>query len=100
MFLTTKENEHVQHVFCCVLCHQEFLKIISDFAGQETKSNADVYYACNSPRYIFLSLPQDITGIEKRVLLKLANLGVNLSNSMSSLLITFLENMTQVHVSI
>lgn len=72
----------------------------SDFAGQETKSNADVYYACNSPRYIFLSLPLDITGIEKRVLLKLANLGVNLSNSMSSLLITFLENLTQVHISI
>lgn len=72
----------------------------SDFAGQETESNADVYYACNSPRYIFLSLPQDITGIEKRVLLKLDNLGVNLSNSTSSLLITFLENMTQVHVSI
>lgn len=72
----------------------------SDFAGQETKSNADVCYACNSPRYIFLSLPLDITGIEKRVLLKLANLGVNLSNSMSSLLTTFHENMTQVHVSI
>lgn len=29
MFLTTKENEHVQHVFCCVLCHQEFLKILT-----------------------------------------------------------------------